>query len=114
VEQIRQIREFLVARPNYLMSRRDGISKPLSHFRNVYYAVVARGHLIHIPPKANESVIPLEAVKHALKSERHLLAAMTWLLADSWLPQEGIDFKIQNSRFVHEGYSIEAPVFTPP
>jgi hypothetical protein len=113
VDQLRQIRAFLLAHPDYLVSRRNGISKPISQFKNVYYTVLTRGHLVHIEPKSSESMIPLDALKHALKSERHLASAMAWLLADSWLPEEGIDFKIQNSHFDHQGYLIEAPVFTP-
>lgn len=114
LEQLRLVRDFLASRPEYLVERRDGISKPISRFRNVFYSAFTRGHLVHVEPKSHESMIPLDALKYALKSERHLEAAMTWLLADSWLPQEGIDFRIQNSRFAHQGFLIEAPVFTPP
>ena len=57
---------------------------------------------------------PFDALKFTLKSERRLKAAMDWLLADSWLPQEGVDFRIQNAQFTHQGYVIEAPLFTPP
>ena len=112
-EQLRQIREFLLAHPDYLAARRGGISKPISQFKNLYHAVLTRGHLIHVEPKSSESMIPLDAFKHALKSEGHLAAAMEWLLSDSWLPKEGVDFKIQNSHFRHQGYLIEAPVFIP-
>lgn len=114
VEQLREVREFLTTAPGLLMSRAGGISKPISKFRNVYWAVITRGHLIHVEPKNHESMLPLDAVKHALKVERRLGAAMRWLLADSWLPQEGSHFRIQASHFVHQGYSIEAPVFSPP
>jgi hypothetical protein len=114
IKQLRAVREFLYATPGHLMSREGGTSKPISEFRNVYYAVITRGHLIHIEPKGDESMIPLDAVRRALKEERHLRAAMQWLLTDSWLPQEGIHFRIQTSHLAHQGYSIEAPVFSPP
>jgi len=113
IEQLREMREFLATAPELLMSRREGISKPISKFRNVYWAVITRGHLVHVEPKSHESMIPLDAVKHALKAEGRLGAAMRWLLADSWLPQEGSHFRIQVSHFAHQGYSIEAPVFSP-
>ncbi|MGB8915866.1 MAG: hypothetical protein WCC89_03350 [Candidatus Sulfotelmatobacter sp.] len=113
IKQLRAVREFLDTRPGHLLRRQGGISKPISEFRNVYYAIITRGHLIHVEPKSHESMIPLDAVKHALKEERHLRAAMQWLLADSWLPQEGIHFRIQTSHLAHQGYTIEAPVFSP-
>jgi hypothetical protein len=114
LEQLRQVRDFVTSQPQYLANRRNGISKPVSRFKNVFYSVVTRGHLIHAGPASQESMIPVDALKHALKSERHLAAAMRWLLADSWLPQEGVDFRIHNSRFAHQGFVIEAPVFTAP
>lgn len=113
LEQLRQIREFLAVHPDYLMSRRDGISKPISQFRNVYYGLITRGHLIDVEPTVDESMVPLDAVKYGLKSERHLSSAMRWLLAGSWLPKEGTDFGVRNSQFAFQGYLIEAPVFAP-
>jgi hypothetical protein len=113
VKQLRAVREFLDATPGHLMNRQGGISKPISEFRNVYYSVITRGHLIDVEPTTDESMVPLDAVRHALKEERHFCAAMQWLLTDSWLPQEGIHFRIQTSHLAHQGYSIEAPVFSP-
>lgn len=114
LEQLRQIQEFLTTNPTYLAGPRRGISKPISQFRHVYYTVLARGHLISVEPKPNESILPFDAMKHILKSEPNLEGAMRWLLAGSWLPQEGVDFRIHNAHFAHQGYVIEAPVFAPP
>lgn len=114
LKQLRQIRGFLTANPGYLVRAKSGIKKPISQFKNIYYTVFCRGHLIHAEPGNEESIIPFDSLKFALKSDRHLYPAMTWLLKDSWLPQEGPDFKIQNANFAHQGYVIEAPVFTPP
>lgn len=114
INQLRDVREFLTAAPGHLTGRRGGISKPISEYRNVYYSVITRGHLIRVEPKSHESMVPLDAFKYALKTERHLSGAMQWLLTDSWLPKEGTDFTIQTSRLTFEGFSIEAPVFSRP
>lgn len=111
IKQLYKIREFLVAHPAYLATCRDGISKPISEFKNVYHTVFTRGHLIDVEPKCYQSMIPLDALKFAVSSERHLDPAMRWLLADSWLPQEQTDFKLHHSRYEHQGYVIEAPVW---
>jgi hypothetical protein len=113
LEQLSQIREFLTVNPSYLVKGRRGIDKPISQFKNVYYAVIARGHIIDVNPQILRSVVPFDAMKFALKSERRLTAAMRWSLADSWLPEEGVDFKIQNARYAYKSSAIEAPVFTP-
>jgi hypothetical protein len=113
LKQLCLVRDFLNNQPNHLVSRSGGISKPISRFKNVFYAVFTRGHLITVTPQPEESMIPLDALKYALESRRHLASAMTWLLTDSWLPREGVDFRIQESHFAFREYSIEAPVFTP-
>jgi hypothetical protein len=113
LEQLRQVRDFLGSNPNYLVKRPGGTSKPISQYHNVYYSIFIRGHLIHVEPKDNESMIPLDALKQALKAEGRLGAAMVWLLSDAWLPCEDVDFRVLNSRFSHQGFTIEAPIWSP-
>lgn len=113
LEQLRQVREFLRRNPDNLLKRADGISKPISQYRKVYYTIFTRGHLIHVDPTDYESMIPLDALNHALRTKGRLGAAMIWLLSDDWLPREDVDFRILTSRFSHQGFTIEAPVWSP-
>jgi hypothetical protein len=113
LRQIKDIRLFLNEHPSHLVRANLGIEKPISQYKNVYYALICRGHLISKEAKGPDSTIPFDALKFALKSGQKLGTAMAWLLDDGWLPREGTDFKIQNAHFAHQGYVIQAPVFTP-
>jgi hypothetical protein len=110
IEQLKQIRDFLIGHPNYLLSL-GKVPRSLTEYINVYYLLVARDHWVWVEPTSEVAIVEFEAFSKALRRPGGLNVAMTDLLKYDWLPQEGKNFRVQVERATVNGVSLESDVY---
>jgi hypothetical protein len=112
VRQLKQIRDFLLEKPDYLYEK-GTLPRRLSEYANTHYLLVARDHWLWIEPEDGIASAEYEALAAALSRHVNLHLAVTDLLRYEWLPLEGRDFTVKYDRSTAKGVSIECEVFYP-
>jgi len=112
VRQLKQIREFLLEKPDYLYEQ-GKLPRRLSEYANAHYLLVARDHWLWIEPEDGMAITEFEAFAAALCQHENLHSAVTDLLRYEWLPVEGRDFTVKYQRSTANSVSIECEVFYP-
>ncbi len=109
--QIELIRNFINAKPNYLL-KQGYIAWDISTFDVVHYCVVARDHFVE-PPPGSVPLYSYDAFLIELESVRNILDSLKSLDSLAWLPVEGVDFTVRFERSRVGDVAMESEVYYP-
>lgn len=109
-DQLRKIRQFLEKNPSHLVTI-GKLSKPLSEYENVHYAVIARDHWIWVPQSDDGAIFTYDAFTASIGRSSGLQNAVDDLLTYDWLPLEGRDYRIAYDKSFANGVEIETETY---
>jgi hypothetical protein len=110
-DQLAMIQKFPRSDPSFLQKR--GLVKDrLDEYRRVEYLLVARDHLMWIPPSDARAIVGFNPFQAMLKRP-DLAVGLTKLLSYEWLPVEGKDFTVATESSTVNGVTIRSETFYP-
>jgi len=109
-DQLRMIQEFVQGNPQFLRDR-GFLSRSLGDYTRVNYLLVARDHLMWIPPSWGRAIVAFNPFK-AMLQKADLSAGLGQLLSYEWLPVEGKDFKVVVESMTLNGVTLRDEVFS--
>jgi hypothetical protein len=112
IDQLRDIRNYLLANPQYLVGH-GKLSMSLTEYEHVYYLLIARDHWLWVEPQDQVAIADFDPFRRLLSETADLHSAVKELLSYAWLPVEGQDFRVQFDRAVANGVGLESEVFYP-
>jgi hypothetical protein len=108
--QLKKVQEFLTRNPNHLKLI-GAATRPLGEYANLSYMLIARDHLVWIPPQQNRYIVAYDALKTMLAEHQNLAEGVAELLRYDWLPLEGREFQVRFERAKANGVTAEAEVY---
>lgn len=108
--QLKKVQEFLTRNPNHLKFI-GAATRPLGEYANLSYMLIARDHLVWIPPQQNRYIVAYDALKTMLAEHQNLAEGVAELLRYDWLPLEGREFQVRFERAKANGVTAEAEVY---
>ena len=111
IEQIKAIKQFLQENPAALVERR--ITRvPITEFRSVNYAVIARDHFLWNDP-AVVPVFDYGIFRDTIKNATDLDSVIAAMASFEWLPRENADFTVRDVEYSANGVAIEYATIFP-
>jgi hypothetical protein len=110
IQQLAKLKLFLESNPTYLKNR-GAVSRELSEYRNVHFALVGRDHLVWPTVDPNCLIIEYEVFKEHLRKMTGLHMIVEKLGRYDWLPVEGEDFEIKMDAATVNGITIEGQTY---
>jgi len=110
IQQLERLKSFLERNPSYLKAR-GALSRDLSEYSNVYFALVGRDHMVWPAADPECLVVEFEVFKEHLKKSTGLDMAVQKLSQYDWLPVEGVDFEIRMDAATVNGVTIEGQTY---
>ncbi|HEV2396129.1 MAG TPA: hypothetical protein VGS27_04175 [Candidatus Sulfotelmatobacter sp.] len=110
IQQLEKLKSFLKSNPSYLKVR-GALSRDLSEYSNVHFALVGRDHIVWPATDPGYLVVEYEVFKEHLKKLTELDTVFQILSQYDWLPVEGVDFEIRMDAATVNGITIEGPTY---
>ena len=110
IQQLARLKSFLESNPTYLKVR-GALSRDLSEYANVHFALVGRDHMVWPPADPECLIVEYDVFKEHLKKMTGLNTAVQELGKYDWLPVEGVDFEIRMDAATVNGISIEGQTY---
>jgi len=110
IQQLARLKSFLESNPTYLKVR-GALSRSLSEYSNVHFALVGRDHMVWPAADPECLVVEYEVFKEHLKKLTELNTAVKKLSQYDWLPVEGVDFELRMEAATVNGITIEGPTY---
>ncbi len=110
IQQLGKLKLFLESNPSYLKVR-GALSRDLSEYSNVHFALVGRDHMVWPATDPGCLVVEYEVFKEHLKKLTELNSTFQMLSQYDWLPVEGVDFEIRMEAATVNGITIEGQTY---
>jgi len=108
--QLKRIRDFLTKNPSHLNAI-GACTRPINEYANLWYLLIARDHMVWIPPKQSTYIVAFDAFKKMLLDHQSLGDGVTELLRYRWLPREGHEFRVRFEKATANGATVEAEIY---
>jgi hypothetical protein len=108
--QLKRVQEFLSSKPDHLRSI-GASARSLEGYTNLYYLLIARDHLVWIPPQQGRHIVAYDAFKKMLSDHQSLAEGVNELLKYDWLPLEGRDFRVRFEKATANGVILESEIY---
>ncbi|MGO8758405.1 MAG: hypothetical protein ACLQG3_09800 [Terracidiphilus sp.] len=108
IHQIHTVRDYALGHPEFLKSSRR-LNKSIDSYAHVHYLLIAADHWFWVEREYGFAILDFQVFLTQFAESADLHATISELLTYSWLPVEGVDFRVGFAPSWVNGVVIESP-----